>query len=145
MRAFIILCRSNSLGSKFLRLVMWSRWSHSALYDFDTGQVYDSTLLQGGVKVRQVTDFLDLYPDHELRLVEVPEPEAQNARDWLAAQVGKGYDWSALLGFLFQRNWQETDRWFCSELTETFRGLFSTPKLRSGAWRVTPHHQDIVL
>lgn len=35
---------------------------------------------------------------------------------FLDAQIGKPYDKTAIAAFPFQRNWQETDSWFCSEL-----------------------------
>lgn len=145
MRFQIVLCKNRSLGSLFLRFVMWSRWSHSALYDAEQGVVYDSTLLQGGVKARPADQFFAHYTSFEFRDLEVSDENAQIARNWLAAQVGKRYDWTALVGFLFHRDWQEPDSWFCSELTETFRATFSQPRLRLGLWRVTPHHQDILV
>lgn len=36
--------------------------------------------------------------------------------DFLYKQLGKEYDYEAILGFMFGRNWRETDSWICSEL-----------------------------
>ncbi len=136
----IILCRNHSIGSYLLRLVMWSRYSHTAIRDGD--YVYDSTMLQGGVEVHPYARWKEHYPVTDEREVEVKDLGA--ARAWLKDQVGKPYDWTALLGLLSRRDWQQDDAWFCSELAETFRSLFSAKKFRADAWLITPHHQDIV-
>lgn len=36
--------------------------------------------------------------------------------DFLKAQVGKPYDWSAIVAFAVNRDWRNPDAWFCSEL-----------------------------
>lgn len=147
----ILLCKNHSIGSWFLRAVMWSRFSHSAIHDVENGWVYDTTLWahgwkfwKGGVKRHTLEDFRRKYPTIDARECPVDARTAPEARKWLEAQLGKGYDLEALVGFLFQRNWSDPSRWFCSEMSETFRTLFSVAKLRVGMWRVTPHHQDIL-
>ena len=84
-----------------------------------------------------------MYPDFEVRSIPVDDKAA--ARHWLTRQVGKGYDWTALVGFAFRRDWQLTDKWFCSEHTETFIATFWRPRFRaSKVSRVTPAHQDML-
>lgn len=138
----LILCANNSLGSWALRAVMWSRYSHSAILDEDTSMVYDSTMLQGGVRKTFVAEWLDHYPDREVREINIID--VAGARAWLDAQVGKPYDWTALLGIALHRNWQEPDRWFCSELAETVVSLFGVPRFRTDLARITPRHQDML-
>ena len=36
--------------------------------------------------------------------------------DFLKTQIGKPYDHSAILGFALDRDWRQSDSWFCSEL-----------------------------
>lgn len=36
--------------------------------------------------------------------------------DFLYAQVGKPYDFLALVAFAFNRDWQRPDSWFCDEI-----------------------------
>jgi hypothetical protein len=36
--------------------------------------------------------------------------------DFIAAQIGKPYDESAIMAFVLGRDWRESDSWFCSEL-----------------------------
>ena len=33
---------------------------------------------------------------------------------WMS-QIGKPYDRTAIMGFVFERDWRQTDAWFCSE------------------------------
>lgn len=135
----LILCTKPGLSSAFLRLVMWSKWSHSAI--LHGGYVTDTTLWQGGVKSHTSEDFFAQYPAYELRDIEVNE---EDALLWLAQQHGKGYDWTALLSFVVQRDWQEPDKWFCSELSEAMISLFGKPRFRASAQRITPRHQEML-
>jgi uncharacterized protein YycO len=139
----LVLARNRSFGSWLLRTLMWSQWSHSAIYDPFTNQVWDSTWLQGGVRRHHYETWKQNYPFAEFHDAGVLDFEG--AREWLDAQVGKGYDWTALLSFVVHRNWQEDDKWFCSELTEMARDLFGKPRFRTSASRVTPQHQAMLL
>lgn len=145
MRFSIVLCRNRSLSSWLLRFFMWSRWSHSAILDHRTGTVYDSTFIHGGCKTWDAKEFFHRHTQMELRPVDVPVEREAEALAWLNAQTGKPYDWTALVGFVLRREWQEDDSWFCSEETETFRSSFATPRFRLGAGRVTPGHQDMIV
>lgn len=138
----LILCRNNTLGSLALRAAMWSRYSHSAIYDDATGLVYDSTLMHGGVRATLWLDWMPHYPERELRRMSVID--ADGARRWLDAQVGKPYDWTALAGMAVHRNWQDDDAWFCSELTEACTSRWGVPRFRAGMARITPRHQEML-
>lgn len=138
----LVLC-TNRAGW-LLRFVMWSRWSHSAILDEVTGMVYDSTLLGGGVRVGPMGAFLQHYRRHELRDIDVRVGRLEESRAWLRTQVGKPYDWTALLSWIVRRDWQEPDAWFCSELTESFIDQFATPRFRESVSRITPRHQDML-
>ena len=126
--------------------MMWSKWSHSAILDHEHNMVYDAAMLQGGVKKHDFHTWIKKYPDArhvEYRLIEVKDIKA--ARAWLEAQRGKKYDWTAVVAFPFRQDWRCELKWFCSEMTEAFRTLFSKPIFRADASRITPHHQDIVI
>lgn len=148
-RYSIVLCtREGSVGALLLRRYMNCPFSHSAIIDHRTGIVYDSTLSHGGVRRWDVDDFFSMYPVHEIRPLDVPAENELAADLWLQAQVGKPYDWTALAGIFFRRDWSEDDSWFCSELSETFRYLFAaTRKFRITGKRwaavITPQHQYI--
>jgi len=139
----LVLC-TNRWGF-LLRFLMWSRWSHSAILDEETNIVYDSTLTGGGVRAREAGYFLEHYPQHEVRDITVATERLKESRVWLREQVGKPYDWTALLSWIVRRDWQEPDAWFCSELTEAFIDQFSTPRFRESVSRITPRHQDMLV
>ena len=54
--------------------------------------------------------------------------------DFAKSQIGKPYDFSGIFGFVTNRDWQEPDSWFCSELVaaaiNTERRLFNTETSR---------------
>jgi uncharacterized protein YycO len=51
-------------------------------------------------------------------IVHLDVTEEQHGIFWkfLLAQIGKPYDIYAIAGFIFNRDWQKDDAWFCSEL-----------------------------
>lgn len=78
------------------------------------GAVVDSTFLHRGVRMWRRDEWLrkrTLVADVEFAL-----PNEAAAHLWLLDQVGKPYDWTALVGWLLWRDWSEDDSWYCSEL-----------------------------
>lgn len=142
----LVLCtRPMNIGAWLLRAAMWSKWSHSAIYDEERELVYATTFWGGGCKVHAAADFFAHYTRHDIRDLPVPAEKLAEARAWLEAQLGKKYDWTALLSFVVHRDWSDDDRWFCSEHAEAFISQYATPRFRSKASRVTPQHQDMLL
>jgi len=68
------------------------------------------------------------------------DPETtQNIIKTALTQEGKPYDWGALFGFLFRRDWMENgDKWFCSELVARSCAFHDIRLVRDDSWRVTP-------
>lgn len=144
----LVLCTSPRLGSVLLRMLLWCRWSHSAILDEQAGWVYHATGGKG-VQRQALGAFLGRHPVYEMRPIEVPQAKCRAAVLWLHDQVGKRYDWTAILSFGLARwsrwryrSWQDDDAWFCSELTETFRTHFERRRFRADLARITPAHQD---
>jgi uncharacterized protein YycO len=135
----LVLCTNNSIGARLLRFVMWSKYSHAAILDGNV--VTDATFWQGGVKSHSAQDFFAHYTTYELREIDVHEAAA---REWLIEQLGKKYDWTALLSWVVRRNWQEEDSWFCSELCEAMISLFGKPRFRECVSRISPRHQEML-
>lgn len=66
----------------------------------------------GGVEIREI----DSYPtDYRFKAECTPE-QYQKAIDFLHAQLGKPYDFLDIMGILANRNWEDPERWICSEL-----------------------------
>ena len=97
-----------------------------------------------GVRMRPIAEFLD-QPNAVIKQIAHPDPQAC----WRIAktQLGKGYDWGWIRGWLFRNpHWQHPDRWSC---TEFFAWCFDSSggKLFAGKdylWHVTPRMIDLV-
>lgn len=113
-----------------------SRWSHVGLIDGNS--VIEATATHGVVRTRL---FESLARASEFAFVELPCTDPAAAIAMAAGEIGKPYDWSGVFGIGFNRDWQEDDAWFCSELVawafeETLQPLLRSEVLR----RVTPQH-----
>lgn len=129
----IVFARKRTLGSWLIRLATWSRWSHCAVLDGD--HVIDATF-KHGVARRRMADWSAEYP--EQCVLHVPVPAEQAAKEWLRQQVGKAYDWSAVLGFITRADWADDESWFCSELVEAAIRAGGRHRVRADVSRVTP-------
>lgn len=99
----------NKIGSMLIRWRDWSDYSH-----VDT-LLPDGSLLGArgdGIKIR------DPYKiSNKLILcIEVTEQQEKDYYAVLFEQLGKPYDYAGISGFIINRDWQEDDKWFCSEL-----------------------------
>lgn len=121
-------------ASWLVRRFTWSPYSHVDLV------LPDGRLLgargDGGVTIRAPEPF----PTVTRFTVDAPE----SVIDTALQQLGKPYDWSAIAGLIARRNWQQPDRWFCSELVAWAFESTGHPLLRSaGHYRITP--RDLLL
>ena len=84
----------------------------------------------------------ELYDYAELYRFEVTDLEYEALKGFLENQLGKKYDWMAILSLgLFKRDWQSKTKWFCSELLATALNQCTSISLlnkRADAFRVTP-------
>lgn len=88
-----------------------SDWSHV------DAVLPDGTLLgariDGGVQIRQP----GYAPFTKTVRYSVSTPVADHFYEILKTQIGKPYDWRAIIAFgLGNRDWRSQDKWFCSEL-----------------------------
>jgi hypothetical protein len=67
-------------------------------------------------------------------------PAITEALRWALTQAGKPYDFSAICGIAFERDWHDSRRWFCSELIAAAFEVVGSPLLNPSAnlWRITP-------
>ena len=92
--------------------------------------VIDTTFLQGGVAEHSLDEFMQ--GRKLIHAIELQLPNEAAALAFLVDQLGKPYDWTALAGFMFWRDWSETDAWYCSELAAAF--------LKVGGWALADRH-----
>lgn len=128
------------LVARWIRWFTWSEFSHvSFVGQTNTGEEYllGSTAWHG-VHYEWPKEEIPSYT-HYARF-EVPECPSDALR-FAATQVGKPYDFTALAGFLFRRDWAEEDSWFCSELVYwAFLQAGYRPFRTEQLHRITPQH-----
>lgn len=122
--------------SAAIRICTWSDWSHVAIID---GDVVIEATAPAGVRRFPVVQAID----HAKRaqLVELPCRDPQAVIAAAASQIGKPYDYTAIVGLGLHRDWQEDDAWFCSELVAWAFERAGEPLFRPEVMRrVTPQH-----
>lgn len=132
--------------SRLIRFFTWSEYSHVALV-LDNDTVIDADI-DGGVKVRSYSKLISVASKWELVEVNLSyttsKLEPLILETLIGSQVGKGYDYTALFGLLFRRDWQRVNKWFCSELiTWGLGGIGLTVPAKAN--RVTPRHLYLFL
>lgn len=133
--------RGISLGSRIIRWVNWSDYSHVAWQDGHSGEVIEAWTSG----VRRVASLHDQHtPGTVVDLFEVTGLTPEDAsRIWafLNEAVGKRYDFLGCLHFATRRPeyaWQQ-NRWFCSELVfAACRAAGVNLLCRVPAWKVYP-------
>ena len=109
----VIFTRNHLPFSYAIRLVDMGTWSHAAAIDGD--MIIESAFSRGGVK----EDTLENLKKRSTAwcIVRIPVKDRQKAIDAIRSQIGKPYDFTAIIGILIiDRNYQEDDSWFCIEL-----------------------------
>ncbi|CBJ43030.1 YiiX/YebB-like N1pC/P60 family cysteine hydrolase [Ralstonia solanacearum] len=119
-----------------IRACTWSEWSHVALVAGD--QVIES---MPGHGVRRVLLTRAIQRAGRYELVTLPTQDPERIIAAAASQIGRPYDYSAVLGIGLHRDWQEDDAWFCSELIAWAFQQAGTPLFRAECMRrITPQH-----
>jgi len=129
----LYFCKSNDIGGFLIRLFTFSRWNHVAI-GFN-GTVYEAV---SGAGVRKIPESHFRWPEMEVVEIDAPNPLA--AVNFLEQQVGKPYDWMALVALPFGRNWQSPFKWFCSELVAKAVVMTGQPNFFIKKHRIFPSH-----
>lgn len=133
----IFTYRPYSLFSWLIRLFTFSKFSHVALM-LSSEYIVDATF-KHGVKISTTEEFLKQYPLSRQTIVDIDIPNSSDTIGFILKQLGKPYDWTAIVGIVTQRNWQEDDSWFCSELIEAAIKSGGLDRFREDVSRVTPN------
>lgn len=111
---------------------------HIAIVDYidDEGIPLVWEALENGVVYHKLED-----RPFDLFYLEAKQVEIYAVKKWLIDQIGKPYDYFGLIGFLWRREYQNDNKWFCSELAaEALKqggvASFNFNILKS--WQVTP-------
>lgn len=138
----LLIASGNSISSILIKMFTFSKWSHTAVM-FDHLTVIDVTYRTG---VRRITyeEFKSEYSD--IYEVDVFLPNEAAALSFALNQLGKKYDYTAILGILFRnRRWESDENWFCSELSETVCVYGGKRRIRTEASGVLPRESFAVL
>jgi uncharacterized protein YycO len=113
----ILAYQGKSIISKLIKLQTRSPYSHVAV------QLDDETVIEtwGLVGVRHVASPKEAHnPNTMIHAFEViPEYDQELVLKFLKSQLGKKYDYRAIVRFLTRRDSPLDNRWFCSELVLT--------------------------
>lgn len=141
---YLLFTKNSGIFPAGIRLATWSPWNHVDL-------VWDDHVLigavsshaptgswSGGVQKATLQHRLAQTSILDSALYRIDLPHENSARLFAESQVGKPYDWTGITGFVFGRDWQKPDKWFCSELAAAtvLAGMLPLVTLRTG--RVTP-------
>lgn len=125
-------CAADDKVGAAIKLLTLSQFSHCAL-EID-GQIWEATFKKG-VSCCSKDDFRSRYPHSKQLIVR---GSASKALLFLQAQLGKKYDFAALAAFPLRENWQDDNRWFCSELVAAALVQCGALSIKHDVSRVTP-------
>ena len=134
----VIFVTDNWPWSNFIRWFTWSKYSHVGLL-FSDDKIVDTTLRKG-VSEKTLEHYLTRYKN--VKICEVPNVDEAKVKEFAYSQIGKKYDWTAIVGFVARRDWTKEDNWFCSELVAVALHKGGVTVIRKEASRVTP--EDIL-
>ncbi len=123
--------------SLLIRFFTWSYWSHVDFVDGD--YVIGATGLDG---VRKDTLEHQKAKVHKWAIYEFDGDNIE-MRKVMNSIIGKPYDYSAIVGFLFRTNWEHTDRWFCSEAIVWAARKIGVNLISDKKHRVTPRDLSV--
>lgn len=131
----LLFSTSHHPMSAVIRACTWSKWSHVALV---AGPCAIEAVTTGVRKV-PVLDAMDRAK--RAAVVELPCRDPRAVIAAAESQLGKPYDFTAIVGLGLHRDWQADDRWFCSELVAWAFEKAGEPLFRAEVLRrVTPQH-----
>ena len=133
----IFFVSNEDVGSSLIKWTTNSKFSHCGFVDKATNTVIDSRFNKKGVTEYSISELIMTYK--HITFVEI-EAISYTSIILARTQLGKGYDWSALLGIGFKRDWQQDDKWFCSELVGWAINKSGYNFITTPMWRVTPEN-----
>jgi len=113
----IALYKGKSWMSSLIKWQTRGVYSHAAVL-FNDGTVVEAWQL-GGQGVRLIKDLGDKHEKGtpvDIYEVQVSKPQYDAIKEFLLNQVGKKYDWTAIIRFLTKAKGDNPDKWICSEL-----------------------------
>ena len=108
--------KGKSFVSRLIKFITWGQYSHTAIILGD-GRIVEAW--QGSNSVRVIPSLSDGHkPGTHIDVYKITMGRRQEIlfTNFVLAQVGKKYDLWGILGFLWRKDLQRSESWFCSEL-----------------------------
>lgn len=129
----LVFTSGEGIAGAVTRWWTWDKVGHVAA-EIEPGLFLDATPSRGVAKHCDLAGTIIA----EYRVM-VPDRTIEEAVWWAAMQAGARYDWSAIYGMPFRRDWHDPRKWFCSELWAAAFEYAGEPLLRATHLdRVTP-------
>lgn len=128
------LVQDVGITARFICWWTWGRWSHVELVT--KNKMALGARLKGGVAVRP----LDYAKIKSELFIEIQVNDIEKFWQFANSQLGKPYDWKALLGLGIRANFANPpNKWFCSEFVFSCFQNVNKPILESHyAYRLSP-------
>jgi hypothetical protein len=134
----VVLFKGSTFAACVVRYVTRSKYAHAAIVV--GGTYYEARPFYG---VRKIENWEEKLKDEEYEVfhLKTTEPYARCVTCFLKRQLGKGYDWFGLLGFVggaTRADRKSRGKWFCSELVAVVCERLEQPLLRADPWLLSP-------
>ena len=122
-------------SSRLIRFLTWS-WASHVDFVLPDGKLLGALAVEGGggVQIHELHK-----PEYYTRVERFEIDAPESVIDFAMTQIGKPYDWAGIFGVIARnRNWEEDDKWFCSELAAWAFQKAGLPLLNEVSYRITP-------
>lgn len=137
-----IYSRRRSLSSALIRAAdRWGQWSHCGLVVRDT-YVIESVAFKGVVRT-PLSQFVCRASDFAFKDIEVPDLES--GLFWAEQQVGKPYDYGAVIANLLREDLDRPERMDCVEIVEGALVAAGLMRFVCPLWKLSPNLSYIVV
>lgn len=127
----ILFFRDDLPVSRLIQYANSCKWQHVAA-------VFGDTVIEARFAGVSVTTIDEIKSRGEYHIIDVRLPDEPTAYNFALKQVGKKYDFSALLGFKAMLNLENPNAWYCSELVAAIAKAGGTSLVRENLISVTP-------
>ena len=131
----VVYCRSLTPGGFLIRAASWwDQWTHCGIV------TPDSTVINArafhGVVEESWGEFLGRYSKHTV--IDMAIPNSRKALDWARAQLGRPYDYGAIVEFLTSKIARQAfDGYQCVELVESAAYVGGAERFRRPLHKIT--------
>lgn len=131
----ILLSRGRGLISTLIRWQTRGEYSHAAIL-YPDGETIIEAWQGDGVRKKKITDWKDV---DTFAVTNITAEQWKAAIELAEHQLGKGYDYWAIIRFISRGIMPDNDKWFCSELVmHVLRAFGVNLFLRIEPWAVSP-------